>query len=180
MPDANQTHNAVFRLILIRIMFVDFEVTHCSRQCAASGRTLAPGETYFSTLHIEEGRSVRRDCSAEEWRGAPEGAIAWWKAVVPRGDGSKPKLAPQDVLLNLFTELAEQPDEADFRYVLGLLLMRRKILKLDETRRDSLGEILVLECPRRGEQYELRATTPDPMQTEQLQQRMIELLYGGE
>jgi hypothetical protein len=161
-------------------MFVDFEVTHCSRQCAASGRTLAPGETYFSTLHIEAGRSVRRDCSAEEWRGAPEGAIAWWKAVVPRGDGSKPKLAPQDVLPNLFAELAEQPDEADFRYVLGLLLMRRKILKLDETRRDSLGEILVLECPRRGEQYELRATTPDPLQTEQLQQRMIELLYGGE
>lgn len=161
-------------------MFVDFEVTHCSRQCAASGRTLAPGETYFSTLQLEAGKPVRRDCCAEEWRGAPNDAIAWWKSVVPRGDASKPKLAPQDVLLNLFVELAEQPDEADFRYVLGLLLIRRRILKLDETRRDAAGEMMVLECPRRNETYELRATTPDPMQTEQLQQRMIELLFGGE
>ena len=161
-------------------MLIDFEVTHCSRQCAASGRTLAPGETYFSTLQMEAGKPVRRDCSVEEWRGAPEDAIAWWKAAVPRGDASKPKLAPQDVLLNLFAELAEQPAEADFRYVLGLLLIRRRILKLEETRRDAAGEVMVLECPRRNETYELRATTPDPMQTEQLQQRMIELLYGGE
>lgn len=161
-------------------MLIDFEVTHCSRHCAASGRTLAPGETYFSTLHIDAGKPVRRDCSAEEWRGAPDDTIAWWKAVVPRGDASKPKLAPQDVLLNLFTELADRSDEADFRYVLGLLLIRRRILKLEETRRDAEGELLVLDCPRRNEQFELRATTPDPTQTEQLQQRMIELLYGGE
>ena len=123
---------------------------------------------------------MRRDIAAEEWRGPVEGSIAWWKARVPLGDTSKPKLAPQDVLLNLFAELADRPDEAEFRYVLGLLLIRRRVLKLEETRRDAQGELLILDCPRREEQYELRATTPDPTQTEQLQQRMIELLYGGE
>lgn len=123
---------------------------------------------------------MRRDIASEEWRGPVEGVIAWWKARVPRGDASKPKLAPQDVLLNLFAELADRPDEVEFRYVLGLLLIRRRILKLEETRRDAQGELLILDCPRREEQYELRATTPDPTQTEQLQQRMIELLYGGE
>ena len=99
---------------------------------------------------------------------------------MPLGESSKSKLAPQDVLLNLFVELADRPDEAEFRYVLGLLLIRRRILKLEETRRSAQGEVLILDCPRREEQYELRATTPDPTQTEQLQQRMIELLYGGE
>ena len=123
---------------------------------------------------------MRRDIACGEWTGPVEGAIAWWKARVPLGDASKPKLAPQDVLLNLFAELADRPDEAEFRYVLGLLLIRRRILKLEETRRDAQGELLILDCPRREEQYELRATTPDPTQTEQLQQRMIELLYGGE
>jgi hypothetical protein len=158
---------------------IEFEVTHCSRQCAASGRTFAPGETYFSTLHIEASSPVRRDFSADEWRGPTEGTIAWWKARVPAGD-AKAKLAPHDVLLNLFAELGDRPEEAEFRYVLGLLLIRRRILKLEETKRDDVGEILVLECPRRDEQYELRAKTPDATQTEQLQQRMIELLYGGE
>jgi hypothetical protein len=161
-------------------MLLDFEVTHCSRQCAASGRTLAPGETYFSTLHMESGAPVRRDYSAAQWRGPVEGAIAWWKARTADNDSSKPKLAPQDVLLNLFTELADRPEEAEFRYVLGLLLVRRRIVKLDETRRDEQGEVMVLECPRRNEQYELRVATPEPERTEQLQQRMIELLYGGE
>src|SRR5687768_8008986 len=42
-------------------MLLDFEITHCSRQCAATGRTFAPGETYFSTLHMEAGSPVRRD-----------------------------------------------------------------------------------------------------------------------
>ncbi|BBO32116.1 hypothetical protein [Lacipirellula parvula] len=161
-------------------MFVDFEVTNCSRQCAASGRTLAPGETYFSTLQVDGGKTVRADYSAAEWRGAPESAIAWWKAAMPAGDANKPKLAPHDVLINLFADLAERPEEADFRYVLGLLLIRRRLLKLEETQRDAFGELMILDCPRRNEQFELRATTPDPMQTEQLQQRMIELLYGGE
>jgi hypothetical protein len=161
-------------------MIVDFEVTHCSRQCAVSGRTFAPGETYFSTLRLEQGKAVRCDVSAEEWRGAAADAIAWWKSTVPHGDAGKPKLAPHDVLLNLFVELEDRPDEADFRYVLGLLLIRRRILKLEESRRDDEGEVMILHCPRRGQQFELRATTPDPMQTEQLQQRMIELLYGGE
>jgi len=160
-------------------MLLDFEVTHCSRQCAATGRTFVPGETYFSTLHIERGTPLRRDFAADQWRGPTDGAIAWWKSRTPDNDSSKPKLAPQDVLLNLFTELEDRPDEAEFRYVLALLLLRRRIVKLDETRRDAYGETLVLDCPRRNEQYELRVATPDPERTELLQQRMIELLYGG-
>jgi hypothetical protein len=161
-------------------MLLDLEVTHCSRTCAASGRTLAAGEAYFSTLHIENGATVRKDFSAAEWRGPADGLIAWWKARIPESDSSKPKLAPQDVLLNLFTELAERPHEAEFRYVLGLLLVRRRILKFDETRRDATGEVMLLDCPRRNEQYELRVATPDTERTGQLQQRMVELLYGSE
>jgi hypothetical protein len=160
-------------------MLFDVEVTPCSRQCAATGRTFAAGETYFSTLHIESGAPVRRDYSAAEWRGPAEGVIAWWKSRLA-DDSAKLKLAPQDVLLNLFVELAGRPDEADFRYVLGLLLIRRRILKLDETRRDAAGEVLVLDCPRRDEQYELPVANPDLQRTEALQQRMVELLYGGE
>ena len=57
-------------------MLLDFEVTHCSRHCATSGRTFAPGEAYFSTLHIEGGATVRKDYSAAEWRGPAEGWTA--------------------------------------------------------------------------------------------------------
>ena len=160
-------------------MLLDFEIAHCSRQCAATGRTLAPGETYFSTLHMEQGTPVRRDYASEAWQGGPEGAVAWWTSKMADADGARPKLAPQDVLLNLFAELAHQPAEAEFRFVLGLLLIRRRIVRLEETRRASDDEVMMLECPRRGEQYELRVATPNAERTEALERRLVELLYGG-
>jgi hypothetical protein len=60
-----------------------------------------------------------------------------------------------------------------------LLLLRRRMLKLEETRSDDDGAVMVLDCPRRDEQYELRVAPPEAEQVEAIQQRMIELLYGG-
>jgi len=160
-------------------MLLDFEVAHCSRRCSASGRTLAPGEHYFSTLHMEHGNPVRRDFAAEAWRGPDAAAFAWWQSRVPEQPDARVRLAPNVVLLNLFAELGDSSDEADFRYVLGLLLLRRKLVKLEETRRDAEGETLVLDCPRREERYELRAAMPTAERAAELQQRLAVLLYGG-
>lgn len=161
-------------------MLLDQDITSCSRQCFVSGRAFAGSETYYSELVVENGATVRRDIAAAEWRGPSPGAIAWWRARMPQGDGDKPKLAPHDVLLNLFAELAERSDEAEFRYLLGLLLIRRRLVKLEETRREAQGEVMVLDCPRRNEQYQLRVAAPSADRTDELQRRMVELLYGGE
>jgi hypothetical protein len=161
-------------------MLLDFEVAHCSRRSSVSGRALAAGETYFSTLHLDGGTPVRRDFAADEWQGAGDDAIAWWRSCVPEGDAAKPKLAPSDVLLNLFVELAAQPTEAEFRYVLGLLLLRRKLVRLEETRRGAEGDVMVLDCPQREEHFELPVAAPTPERAVELERRMIELLYGGD
>ncbi len=160
-------------------MLLDFEVAHCSRRCSVSGRALNAGEVYYSTLHMEQGAPLRLDFAADAWRGAGDGAIAWWQSRLPDGADDRPKLAPNDVLLNLFAELADAPAEAEFRYVLGLLLMRRKLVKLQESRRDAAGETLVLDCPRRDERFELRVTAPTAERTAELERRLVELLYGG-
>jgi hypothetical protein len=159
-------------------MLLDFEITSCSRQCAISGRTFAPGEPYFSTLSCDGAETVRRDYAADQWHAPPESVIAWWRSRMPEADG-RPKLAPQDVLINLFIDLAEQPQEACFRYVLGLLLVRRRIMKLEETRTEIDGAVMVLDCPRRQEQYELRVAPPEAEDVETIQRRLVELLYGG-
>jgi hypothetical protein len=161
-------------------MLLDFEVAHCSRQCAASGRLLAAGEVYFSTLQLERGVAVRRDFAADQWQTPAATVLGWWRSRVPLGETARARLAPSDVLLNLFAELAAQPTELEFRYVLGLLLLRRKLVRLDETRRDSVGEVMVLECPRREEQFEMRVAPPNPEQAARLERRLGELLYGGE
>jgi hypothetical protein len=79
--------------------------------------------------------------------------------------------------LNLFAALADEPAEAEFRHVLGLLLLRRRLVKLDETRRD--GSRVGARLPRREEQFELRVAAPDAVRTVELERRLVELVYGG-
>lgn len=159
-------------------MLLDFEVKASSRVCAESGNSLRPGEVYFSVLEVVDAQTVRRDYSTDAWQGPPETNIAWWRSRVPAKE-EKPKLAPADVMLNLFASLAEKPEEQKFRYVLGLLLIRRRLLRRSESSQNEAGqEVLALSAPKRDEQYELIVSEPNPEQAEQIQLRMIDLLYG--
>lgn len=161
-------------------MLLDFEVRTCTRVCADTGKSLEPGDVYFSVLQVEEAETVRHDYSAEAWQGPPEGNLGWWRSRVPVRDEA-PKLAPAEVLLNLFSSLADKPAESQFRYVLGLLLIRRKQLRREEARRNDAGEeILLLSHNKDNQQHELLVDEPDPQQAERIQQRMIDLLYGDE
>ncbi|MCG8451445.1 MAG: hypothetical protein MI725_17905 [Pirellulales bacterium] len=162
-------------------MLLDFEVKSCSRLCAATQRTLEPGDVYFSVLLTEQGELVRHDYGADAWQGEPEECLGWWRSRVPTKEGSTPKLAPTDVMLNLFATLADRPADEEFRYLLGLLLLRRRVLKRQDSFLNDAGrEVLMLSCPRRNEVLELVVAEPDAEQAQLLQQRMIDLLYGDE
>jgi hypothetical protein len=56
-----------------------------------------------------------------------------------------------------------EPAKIKFRYVLALLLMRRKKLKLVEAHRDGDQDVLVLHAPQRGE----RVSVVDPQLSEE-------------
>ena len=162
-------------------MLLDFEVKSCSRSCATTERTLEPGDVYFSVLQTDQGELARYDYGAEAWQGAPEDCLGWWRSRIPTKEGGTLKLAPTDVMLNLFATLADRTADEEFRYLLGLLLLRRRVLKRDDSFVNESGqEVLMLNCPRRNEVSELTVTEPDAEQAKLLQQRMIDLLYGDE
>jgi len=160
-------------------MLLEYEVKSCSRSCCATQNALKPGDVFFSVLELQDDKFLRNDYCVEAWPGPPEDCLGWWRSRVPTGDETKPRLAPTDVMLNLFVALAERVEDQEFRYLLGLLLLRRRVLRRDDSKRDDTGrEVLVLHCRRRDEQYELVVAEPDAEQAKQLQQRMIDLLYG--
>ena len=159
-------------------MLLDFEVRTCSRCCAETGKAIQPGEVYFSVLEVQAAETIRRDYCAEAWQQPPEKSLGWWRSRVPLKN-EKPRLAPTDILLNLFSALADKPADAQFRYLLGLLLIRRRVLKREDScRNESKQEILTLFSPRRDASYELVVDQPNVEQAEKIQQRMIRLLYG--
>jgi hypothetical protein len=157
---------------------LDFDVQRCSRRCAVTGRELSPGETYYSAL-IPAGANVeRRDYSSGAWAGPPDEALGWWKSQVPTAETKKAAWAPNDVMLELFDELSEAPDRADMRYVLALLLIRRRVLRLEETERDKQGhETLLVYCPRRQADYRVSVVMPDGERAERIQQTLGQLLF---
>jgi hypothetical protein len=156
---------------------MDYEVQRPGRRCAATDREFAPGEEFFSAL-VAEGAELRRyDYAVEAWQGPPPGAVGWWKSQVPGREVRRPYWAPNDILLSFFDQLADQPQRQDMRYVLALLLVRRRVMRLEEEKHGDDGrEVLVLYCPRREATYEVPAVVPEPARVEEIQQELARLL----
>ncbi|MGO8688054.1 MAG: hypothetical protein ACLQLG_00320 [Thermoguttaceae bacterium] len=155
---------------------MDYEVQRSARRCATSGREFAPGEKFYSALVVEGAELRRYDYAAEAWQAPPPGAIGWWQSQLPDAAGKRPHGAPNDVLLQCFDELAEQPERQDMRYVVALLLVRRRVFRLEEDDRASGGEVLRLHCPRRDATYEVPVVIPDPARIDEIQQQVAKLL----
>ncbi|GMQ80085.1 MAG: hypothetical protein BMS9Abin04_026 [Planctomycetia bacterium] len=160
---------------------MDYEVQRCTRRCAKTQRLLKPGETLWTALVVEGGDVVRYDYSEEAWAGPPEDTVGWWKSQLPDSSSRQEHLAPSDVMLQLFDQWADDPTRQDLRYVLTLLLVRRRIVRLEQTAQNAAGEeSLVVYCPRREATYEVPVLSIPEPRIDQIQEELAELLYSGQ
>ena len=129
------------------------EVATHTRRCHATGRELQPGEEYYSALVETLVGTERWDFSLEGWPGPPEGTVGYWKARLPEQQ-SPPvvKEVPLETMLDFFDRLSETPErlndqERRLRFVLSLLLVRKRALKLHSVRREQSQDFLVVRRP---------------------------------
>ena len=90
------------------------------------------GDEYYAVLLDRGDHFDRADCSAAHWTGPPDGAFSYWKARVPvRAEKKRRLLVDDAVLVSFFTRLAreEESSKQEFRFVLALILMRRRLIK---------------------------------------------------
>jgi len=159
---------------------MDYEIQRCTRRCAVTGRELMAGETFYSTLMAEGARVTRYDYAADAWQGPSPDALGWWKSQVPERHAKRLHWAPNDVMLELLDELEAQPEQQDMRYVLSLLLVRRRVLRLEDTEHDALGrEVSVLYCSRRETTCRVTTAVPDDQRTAAIQEELAKLLSSG-
>jgi hypothetical protein len=152
---------------------VEYQIQPNTRRCAVTGRELRPGERYFTAL-LEEGETfVRQDYSAEAWQGPPAAAFSFWTGRVPTGaEPSKPRF-DDDLLEECFLRLEPQasspslppasvaeesepaatPEKINFRYVVALLLIRRKRFRFERTLLDGGVEKLEIAHARTGAKH---------------------------
>ncbi|MBI2824777.1 MAG: hypothetical protein HYX69_08830 [Planctomycetia bacterium] len=159
---------------------MDYDVQRFTRRCAATGRELAEGEEFYTAL-VADGAALRRlDYAASAWHGPPEGALGWWKSRVPSRDARRPRLAPNEVLLELFVNLEGIADKEDMRTVMALLLVRRRVLRLEDTETDDAGgEVMVLYAPREDATYRVKSVMPSDKRVQEIQDELSRLLFAG-
>jgi hypothetical protein len=149
----------------------DYQIQTTVRQCCVTGRPLVPGEVCFSVLIQEGAQLVRRDYSKEAWQGPPAGAIGYWQGKVPTGEKDRRPPIDDDGLMDCFTRLESQqePNQVSFRYVVALLLMRRKRLKFEDVDTRDGKEVLLLRCSQTKTMHEVvnPAMGDDEIQTVQ-------------
>ena len=165
---------------------IGFRYSALDAALCGDGPALEPGEWCYSVLEVRGADVERKDYAATAWSGPPAEAFAWWKSRVPDAHAKKVKLAPNEVLLELFDELAQRPESEDMRYVLALLLVRRRVLRLDgpalpaakPSPADNVQTMCVF-CPVREASYEVTVALPSDERIEQIQQQLGELLVSG-
>jgi hypothetical protein len=135
----------------------DYQIQPNTRRCAATGKELQPGSKFYTVLLDQGGKFVRQDYSGEAWQGPPEGAFSFWAGRVPPPEAGRRPRINDELLLDCFNRLQgeTEPGRVSFRYVIALLLMRRKRLKFDRVQADGGREVLHLRCPRTGAAHEV-------------------------
>lgn len=127
----------------------EYSFSGVAETCGPCEKAFEAEENLFSALRRENERYVRLDICASCWeKQQKESLLCFWKRKAriretqPTVDGS--------VVFDIFQKLdgARERHDQNFRYILGLLLMRRKRLKFLDVEKTEDGEFLVLEDRR--------------------------------
>ncbi len=113
---------------------MEFNIRPAAKCCAKTGQPFRPGDVCWSMLIEKDGQMVRQDFSSEAWEGPPPEAICHWRSQIAQSTvTSRPKL-DADSLFDYFLQLSDSPNivQQQYRYVLALLLLRKRRLVLEE------------------------------------------------
>jgi hypothetical protein len=137
---------------------VDWSINRGSHVCSLCEKPFPEEEVYLSALYDENNEFLRRDFCVECWdKRENENSFSYWRTKISKKPEKMEKYAKVDVFYDLFSKLENEKDlsRINFRYVLSLYLLRKKVLKLITTRKSNDDEYLVLHNVKEGNDTEV-------------------------
>ncbi len=158
----------------------EWEINKPLGQCYGTGRKIEYGEEYFGAL-VETGEGLqRRDFCADYWEEEKPNVFCYWKTRLPHSSQKKQIFVDDEMLLAFFERLGKETEQekVNFRFVLALILMRKRRLKYDATRVEDAKEIWRLRIV--GEKQIIEVINPhlDEEQIEQLSSQIGQILQA--
>jgi len=118
-------------------------------QCAKTGQPFEKGEAIFSALYWKDGQYQRVDLCAAAWQERNENIeplSAWQTEFVPPPPPEPEALKKDDAESLLRRLIAENaPGTRNARYILALMLERKKVLRQIERQKQESASVLVYE-----------------------------------
>jgi hypothetical protein len=153
---------------------MDYDLKPLGKTCSKTGKPFGPGEICYSAV-VEKGNEwVRLDFSAGAWDGPPEGALGYWRVTVPAQIQTRRRILDPDALLRHFEQLSEDanPGREKLRYVLALLLVQRRRLRVTQTRSEAEGSVFELAGLQGEGPFEVREQQLTEDEIDALQQEL--------
>lgn len=158
----------------------EWEIKGRGNRCTATGREFVDGEFFYTLLFRERGGFRREDLCEEAYqeRDKKQKPFSFWRTKYEQPPPPAPeavtKETAEDLLRRFMSE--EGNEHANARYILALMLERKRTLKPIETKKEDGQKILIYEHAKTGEVFVI----PDPElkldQIEQVQMEVAELL----
>ena len=147
-------------------------------QCHGSGKRIEYGEEYFGALVETREGLQRRDFCADYWESRKPEVFCHWKTRLPQPGQKKQIFVDDDMLMAFFDRLERESEQEkiDFRFVLALILMRKRRLKYEGTRVENESEIWRLRITGDKQTVEVMNPHLDEQQIEQLSSQIGEIL----
>jgi hypothetical protein len=156
----------------------EWEIDKPLGQCYGTNRTIEAGEEYVSTLIETEQGLERRDFCLDYWNSEKPEVFCYWKTKLPHPDQKKHVFVDDEMLMTFFERLEKETEQEkiNFRFVLALVLMRKRRLKYDGSRTEDGKEIWQLRITGEKELVEVINPNLDDEQIEQLTSQIGEIL----
>ncbi len=168
-------------------MIQNWSIRSRATQCALSARPFAEGEVFHTAIYFDPETSgyLRRDVAIDAWKQeiSERKPIAYWRTTYsPTVVEAKPEVASKEgamALLQRFIE-EDQPATENARYILALMLERKRILSPTATKEVDGNKMLFYENKKTGEVFIVRDPELRLDELAQLQDEVAMLLgFGG-
>ena len=156
-----------------------YEIARPQGRCASCAKDIGSDQKFVAALIDAPGGFQRADLCQECWpRYDRKAVLAFWQTLMPRPEQKKKLFVDDNILCELFERLADatEPAKINFRFVLGLILMRKRLLIYDSTRAEADRELWTVRM--KGSEHTLDLLNPrlDEQQVKDVSQQLSEIL----
>lgn len=156
-----------------------YEIARSLGRCVVCNQAIEPDQKFMAALVETPNGYQRADCSLDCWEKFDrKDVVAFWQTVMRRSEQKKKLFVDDATLCDLLVRLADvtEPPKVAFRFVLGLILMRKRLLVYESTRKDGDREIWTMRLRGRDDTLELVDPKLDENRMKEVSEQLGQIL----